>query len=480
MSKETPTTSVPGWSKLPQDIREIILNFLADEQHGKANFASVCKEWQEVVEKKNFHQLKLSQHHLKALATLSPPRRARVRHIWLNIEFQPYNCSNCESSEPWKYQQQNRFLVQNWIPYLLYILSKWEPSEHGLKLELGMCTPNMHDHWLKNWFCGVSGEGERLPIISRDCAHNWGNIPDMRRLHIMTRAHELMLFNLPLRIRPIQAVTELPKLESLHVEPWSFKNYDKLWEGDTYYLHSCWGILQDHPSSLRSLIIFEEINEDIVSLKDRIWTQTQSIKRMYAEDPRRLQSVQLAGNSRRLEQMSVSFVAGAQFFFSACQSNWKWDRLESLILTSKLFHATADPNEISSLLQRVAQIVPQMPKLQTLVLWNSGRYHASAFTYSKKGLTATISWCSTWGFEFDAETMQAWEQVVGEGNLWIESARLESGKVLSHGHAIRLLELPSQVIDPVSRWQIEKEYEVNRITQDPAIHRTPMIAGRLN
>lgn len=81
--------------------------------------------------------------------------------------------------------------------------------------------------------------------------------------------------------------------------------------------------------------------------------------------------------------------------------------------------------------------------------------------------------------EFDRYTVQAWEEVArkhGHPYLWLEKRRIE-GEIISGGHAIRLLELPSLVIDPESRQQMEQEFDVPEI---PGVHQTPAVLYRLN
>ncbi|KAH6665694.1 hypothetical protein B0J14DRAFT_210285 [Halenospora varia] len=51
---KTGTENKSCWLFLPVEIRLIILDLLAQENRGLALYASVCKEWQAVIEKKNF------------------------------------------------------------------------------------------------------------------------------------------------------------------------------------------------------------------------------------------------------------------------------------------------------------------------------------------------------------------------------------------------------------------------------------------
>lgn len=47
------------WASLLTEIRFMILQILTQENRGLAAYASVCTEWQAIIEKKNFRRLKL-------------------------------------------------------------------------------------------------------------------------------------------------------------------------------------------------------------------------------------------------------------------------------------------------------------------------------------------------------------------------------------------------------------------------------------
>jgi hypothetical protein len=178
---------------------------------------------------------------------------------------------------------------------------------------------------------------------------------------------------------------------------------------------------------------------------------------------------QFAAGSLDLQVLSVSFLDSAEDFFSHCQSNWTWKNLETIILTTGQFTRDLVSEAVSVLLRDAAQVALRMPRLGTMVLWNTKRlHHATSFTYRRTKLFVTIAWCSTVDLDFDPDTVRAWEEVARKQGM----RRLGRVEIISDGHAIRLLELPPQVIHPKYRRQIETEYEVARI---PGVHCTPCI-----
>ncbi|KAG5749672.1 hypothetical protein H9Q70_007672 [Fusarium xylarioides] len=229
-----------------------------------------------------------------------------------------------------------------------------------------------------------------------------------------------------------------------------------------------------HPSTLRTLTVFQDFCHEYVRLARQLYGDT----RVYVDYRRwaRENTKQFAARSLDLEVLSVSFLIKAEDFFSDCQPNWTWENLETIILTTGRFTYDLVLEAVSVLLQDAAQVALRMPRLETMVLWNAERMrYATSFTYRRTKMSATIAWCSTVDLDFDPYTVRAWEEVArkhGQPYLWTEKRRIGRVEIISHGHAIRLLELPPQVIDPESRRQIEKEYEVARVL---GVHCTPCV-----
>lgn len=64
-----------------------------------ARYATVCREWQEVIEQKNFSRLTLTLSRIASLRDMVYRQRRLVRYIWLCMELQEYDCSQCEDLE---------------------------------------------------------------------------------------------------------------------------------------------------------------------------------------------------------------------------------------------------------------------------------------------------------------------------------------------------------------------------------------------
>lgn len=168
----------------------------------------------------------------------------------------------------------------------------------------------------------------------------------------------------------------------------------------------------------------------------------------------------IAQASLRLDELSVSFFIDAMNFFEACEKKWTWDQLQSLSLTSSLLFQSINGQKqrIDNLLIAAARLVLRMPNLTTMVLWNGGAGRACAFIYTRAKHYAHITWRGTWDLEISQQVLQAWEDVakLHSVELRAKHERLRE-TIRSHGDAIFHLNLPCQVIEPTSLWQIRME-----------------------
>lgn len=138
-----------SWTSLPAEIRLRILGHITHEKpHGWVSLASVCKEWQTVVEKENYRKLKLRSSRLGEFESMVPPqKRQLIRHIWLDIELRRYGtrcCSKRHSS-----MKTMGCTVTKAIRRIYSILSSWETGNE-LTLELNVVCPSDHEHWFSN------------------------------------------------------------------------------------------------------------------------------------------------------------------------------------------------------------------------------------------------------------------------------------------------------------------------------------------
>ena len=166
---------------LPLEIRLMILETIAYQKYpGWASLASVCREWQAVLEKTNFYKLKLRVPCLEDFHSMVPPqRRGFVYHIWLDIELPRYTPIYClKRSLP---PVMNSSIVSDGIWKLFSVLSIWKPA-NNLTLELNVLSPSDSEHWFKNLYFStdhVEDDEDTIPyardtgIPCYDPQHGW-------------------------------------------------------------------------------------------------------------------------------------------------------------------------------------------------------------------------------------------------------------------------------------------------------------------
>lgn len=177
-------------------------------------------------------------------------------------------------------------------------------------------------------------------------------------------------------------------------------------------------------------------------------------------DPSEGLSAVLASKSLGLQHLAISFIINAETLFQHCQSTWSWSNLQSVALTSQLLQDDGGKRkQIESLLCRAGVLVQKMVKLHTFVLWNGGKAHACTFIYRIDGDRASITWRGTWHLELRPLVFKPWQLAASKlpfSGLQIKQECVR-GVIKSPGDAIYHLDLPCQVIEPASLWQIQRE-----------------------
>jgi hypothetical protein len=252
------------WLSLPPEIRLMILEAIAEQRHpGWASLASVCKEWQLVLEKRNFQRLKLQVSCLDDFERLVVRQRELVRHIQFDVELQKYTCRSCKWDESNSWSRRNSSIFNNGISKLFRILSTWG-LQHDLTLELNAHSPSDSEHWFKKYYFASDDEGSDGGVSARetdpgrnwhDPWHGWVNgeqvrappapaimrlferidpyfHPELPRINAVTcliirRQLRRRLFPLTLEL----ILSKLDYLEHLVYEPW------RQWEGGWVVLH---------------------------------------------------------------------------------------------------------------------------------------------------------------------------------------------------------------------------------------------------
>ncbi|WDK09169.1 hypothetical protein CGRA01v4_00447 [Colletotrichum graminicola] len=477
-------TYILTWGSLPAELRQMILELLARQTSGWGACASVCKEWKATLEKESFRQLKLQQTCLADMETMIDARKARlIKHIWLNIKLRPYTCRSCQFAESYSWFCSNNRLAKQAIVKLFSILSCWPVKEGAdLTLELSIQSPSDKEHFFKNLYFGDEDDdltfdwSRRQPHDSHskrlfhDSRHGWENgrqinDPDTSAIR---RIFEPLDFKIREDLPRVNAVTrfilrrqcrrqiepqllgslfdKLPRLQSLIYEPW--QSWDSFAQG---YLN----LVESHlPHTVKKISVFEDTNEKYITLfqpgSDTVRVTSPAVSAAFAK------------RSLGLEQLSVAFMVDASDFFQSCQQDWIWINMRSLTLTSRL--TQRESHKVMRLLNSAAKTALSIPHLHTLVMWNSYKGEAFKFFYHVKSNSTRIGWRGTWDLKLGSDTIRNWQMVADKYtryNLEVISEPLISTVVNSRAYAIELLDLPAEVVHPVSLLQIRGEIDLS-------------------
>ncbi|KAF6813988.1 hypothetical protein CPLU01_14507 [Colletotrichum plurivorum] len=497
------------WTSFPPELRCKIFEYLPGTGRGWSACASVCKEWQAELEKENFRRLKVTAADLETMAAIIPDRANLVRHLWLNIELLRYSCQACRQREGKSWYLKNHNLIRKAIEKLWAILSGWRREGAGLTLELSMQSPSDKEHFFKNFYFGGEPEGwvfdpsapptqrpnmERNIRAGHDEWHHWiddrnttapfeyalerifggvycsvpripANIP---RLPMVDRLEIRRQTRRPFEPHLLEnLVNQLPELKSFTYELWQKWHVQAQQAADRHHVRF-FGL--GLPRKLRELSVFEETNEAFASVFVEGYVGSPPLPNGI-----RMASPQVgaafATLSLLLEKLSVAFMIEAWDFFSAYQPGWVWDNLTSLVLTSRRLIKPENNQEVDDmerLLSSAAEVALSMPVLKTMVIWNFRMGHAFKFYYCAKDTRTdketVIGWRGTWDFNPDASVINSWAKVARKNtryNLRVTPEPNIDEGIKSLAKAIKLLDLPSEVVHPESLLQMLKEADTS-------------------
>jgi hypothetical protein len=138
-----------SWKSLPREIRLDILELVARTKYpGWASLASVCKEWQTVLEKESYKKLKIRSSRLGQFESMVPRRKRHlIRHIWFDIELRRYS-TRCCSKRSSRLKTMGTTVTKA-IRRIFTILSTWEQGNE-LTLELNVVSHTDSEHWFQH------------------------------------------------------------------------------------------------------------------------------------------------------------------------------------------------------------------------------------------------------------------------------------------------------------------------------------------
>ncbi|KAH6955853.1 hypothetical protein BKA56DRAFT_638016 [Ilyonectria sp. MPI-CAGE-AT-0026] len=480
------------WIALPAEIRLMILEAIGYQKNsGWASLASVCREWQHVLEKANYYKMKLGVSCLDNFESIaSTQKRALIHHICLDFELPRYTPKCCSKRRLPPVRIDS--IVSNGISRLLSILSSWSPS-NKLALEINVFSPSDCEHWFKNLYLSSDdveyGEDTmsdtwRTGTGYHDPPHGWIHgqqvkappYPVMerlfRRIHLVfpemlprVEAVNCLIIRRQLRrcLSPTSIgmlLSKFDRLEYMSYEPWApYQTQDREFDDRALSI----AMRTNFPDTLKELVVFEDSYKFYDPFPKRAaLIQPASLLFNFIDwnNPHKRLGPVFASKSLDLQHLAISFMINAEELFQHCQSTWSWSHLQSLALTSQLLQDDGEKRaEIGALLCRAGILVQKMPKLHTFVLWNGGKAHACAFIYRMGRDGASVTWRGTWHLELSPGVIKSWQLAASKLSFSVLQVKQEhiQGVIRSHGDAIYHLKLPCQVIDPASLWQIRRE-----------------------
>ncbi|KAM0339387.1 hypothetical protein ACHAPU_010952 [Fusarium lateritium] len=220
------------------------------------------------------------------------------------------------------------------------------------------------------------------------------------------------------------------------------------------------------------MVMFEDFNNKILeAVRINRWANGHQGRYLDTKRILRYKNGQFfAWRSRKLEQLSVSFMIDARHFFNSCKASFTWPRLKSLMLTTPVM-TRGDPEKVLMLLGDAALVAQRMPRLEIMAIWHcSGKKACVAiFRRNQRSVArtgATLTWRGSEHLDLSREVVEKWQKVIGDEPLLVRNERVD-GDIDSHGDAIHHLGLPEGIIDPRSLGQIRKEGELQKVTWQP-------------
>ncbi|UPK95086.1 hypothetical protein LCI18_006021 [Fusarium solani-melongenae] len=462
-----------GWNDMAYELRLKVYEWVLEEYPpGKlTDYSLVSKEWQQFFEKEIYRHITIDRRYFKTFYRYIQGRKQLVKHIWLRIELDRYECDVCDHTHLNDAFDNDNLELRRSIKGLFTILHSWdEDGASDIKLEISIWSRSDFDHTFRedvyidsdfNLICELDRPEGPCDETFRemDGQNMWrrpyglGLSPDMEGLPRVRAIGGLLVrrqTRCVIGVKTIQQIIDrLPKLKEIFYEP--RRKYYLIPHIDPYLGYGELMLLR-LPGTLRRVVVFEDFNE---AHEKHILSRNplaQSQPRVRSPSPE--VGIAMAHLSLSLEKLSISHMTNATQFFNACKSHWVWYNLRELALTTNLMRSMTP--ETSDLIVRAGQFAMKMPKLHFMELW-----HGKSKTAAKFSDWTAISWAATYRIRFTREIVDQWSKVAAE----VRGHRLNvfGGQTVdpidvnSHAAAIQELQLLCVVAHPASLEEIRLE-----------------------
>lgn len=435
---QVPQPSKINWADMPLELREMILEALEDSlQGGKtASYASVCKEWNRILEPYIFKRLKLSLKRIQEFKKIvTDRRRPFVQFIWFRFERAVYQ------------DELDNVKFSYAIFHLFQTLSEWgerNKGHPGIVLELSAFSVADPWHSMKDT---VPKELKDVDVTEDSDALNTmyekSPLRRMRGLSEEAKSQQAMSISfyrpldfpsvLEMPFPTVHLITDLtvrrqmhsgfftryigrlikalPRLEFLTFEPSStsfLQGHGWGGLGLNPNIQAVEKVLNQIPFSIRRLQLFE----DDISLysnngRSRIGTDRHALGRLVAN----------ISQEKEPEALACCFIIDASDFFAdfwapqitrAPDKKLGWTKLTSLVLTSSLI-TPSSTGRVPALLLAAARAARHMPSLEIMELYNAETAYGGIFAYIHDEEGSIIRWESSWKWEFPSEVIWIWK-----------------------------------------------------------------------
>ncbi|CAI6339978.1 unnamed protein product [Periconia digitata] len=135
---------------IPSEIWIMILEHLASVTK-IAQYATVCRKWQAVIEKLNFHSLSLSARDGLIPDSIMAKRNSLIKYIWYSIELPDYGCSKCSHWDSPRDVRVSSWRIKDGIDTMFQALSKHQHlHSRGMTLDLSIHSLSDAEHYFKH------------------------------------------------------------------------------------------------------------------------------------------------------------------------------------------------------------------------------------------------------------------------------------------------------------------------------------------
>ncbi|KAH6604783.1 hypothetical protein Trco_006490 [Trichoderma cornu-damae] len=486
-----------SWHTLPFEIRDIILGLICSNTNRRttSRFASVSREWQMYFEPILFRRLVLGQRCIRDFGRIvRQHRRSMVEHIWLRVELFEYNCPRCECPEKPSEAKENNQIFTAVLYRLLEVLSTWSKGgQHGVAnggfvLELSVHSPSDTGHHFNYPFgkevypnrlneqCTIDEYRAYVDVATRRPLHSLHGLENITLEHMIhdypslnknaQRRFDIFLRNLgslkslsiygdhkPCQENRYQPYGMLPFLgRTLADESHSFEHLSVAFLADAKdFFHDFWPGYS--PTSI-------DISRS--GVQRALFSRLPDSQRQALGNPRK----SFVYERRLLREYKL--VYGNEKIPCSIYKP-QWPNLESLALTSSLLQKGTEihAKAINHLLQAAAAAAMEMPKLQTMEIFNKGFSDVFVFQYcrSLEGLP-TITLSSTWRHVPASDVLKAWDLVAHKHTgreIELTMKGLRTFFFKSHGAVVSILKLRRLILHPVSLCQFvyNHDYDLN-------------------